>query len=1582
MPDALLSREIRMKSIYGAFALVVSLLALPGTTLAAPTDIATLPILNLDDTGAVKPNLMLLYDNSGSMVSAFTPDYVDDGSTCRKFSSMAGGTISCLNGHPPFNSADFNRQYYDPKTLYLPPVDYKGVSYQSQDRKATTDWTVVSNDAFGVNKKNLLNVASDSTNLAAGFPDLNWCDANGNCSINSATYTYPNDTIFTSSNVFGNPYYYTIQVAEYCSDDNLTKCVTTPVGASAPAGFSKPAKVRWCDTTALTNCQAKYVGKFIYPRFSRPTGGTFAYGTIMIGATIVTTSVDIRSVTVTEAGNKVVTITNGTTSAANGTTTPADQAKLAEALAASIVARTGLANQYTACVYKPAGTVVKSCLSYGISLPVSNNMVAVIPLSCATGARGKSDCTMLTDTSREGWKLTVDAPDAPVSGTKAAVATLAVDGQAANSTRSPSTLASLTLNKTALLTTAMTFAANASSAAVATAIADKINANKIAGITASVNCAGTNNRTVCISTTASYAGGQVLAYGALTNKGTLSLTAKDTTAGVPPTSKVPTTAVALGAGASVFVRTDIVPTNDSYPKADTRTDCMAAASCTYDEEMTNFANWYTYYRTRNQMMKTSVGLAFKSITDNFNVGIIDLFTAAKEGAMGIPRPFSGTNRQNWYTTLYGMNGDQSTPLRPALNAIGKMYANVSPYEIKETKSQAIQYPCQQNYTFMTTDGYWNGGAAKGLTVDRKTVLDDPANNDNVENAQRFCLASTGCVDKSDQTYNSLADVALYWYNGGTNGVTSSLRTDLEPASGGIVPGKPGENTKLHMNTYTLGLGVDGVMKYEENYDVGAEQGGDFYKLTHGVQTGCPWNNGGPYVWPDPLTDVTSTSAAYQSRVDDLWHTAINGHGKYFSASSPSQVINGLRSALSNIIAHSGAAAAAATSTPNISLNDNDLFSNTFTTVQWSGELTDKKVDPITGVVGTDIIWNTSDTLGLRVGPASDTRKILMLDTVEGGFKDFVYDTLTDDEKKWFDGKCNLLAQCTSMTATQRDVANSGAAVVNWLRGQQQYANGIVFRAYGKRAAAGSAATVPLILGDIASSKPAYVREPRKSYQVDGYSDFIVANAKRNPTVYVGANDGMLHAFDTKNGNELWAYMPRITMSKLYSQADTTYGTKHQYTVDGSPETGDVKIGGKWRTVLVSGLAGGGRGYFALDVTDPDNPAPLWETCADPKVCKGDNNEPELGLTFGNPQTGLWKDATGPAKWVVFVTSGYNNIPDGTSKGSGKGWLMILDIETGKVLKKVATLTGTATDAAIAATPVGLARTTAITKNPNTDPLVTYIYGGDVQGQMWRFDLTPPGAPTVVKMGDAGVLQPITARPDVTYCEVTKTTNGVTSKINQVVVGFGTGRLLSVGDLSTKDQQSLYVLRDDSVDLTKEALRGSSMAKQTLTKVEVKDQPTYYTAAGKAADLATQKGWYVDFDKLTGERVNLDPLIAQGGINVVTNTPDTSTSCKVGGSSILYTFDVCTGKVGSSGGSGSGNNSGTGGTGGSGGSDGDGGVAGRIIPGGAAAAGFSIVSTATGLVAEVKLVNGVDVPIALDKLKKPVSRRSGWRRIRN
>ena len=1542
---------------------LLALALLSGPAAAGITSIAQLPLLNITGTGAVKPNLMLLFDNSGSMTSTFTPDYVDDSSTCRSRALMSSGTRSCTVGHPPFNSPDFNKQYYNPAVPYTPPVKADASSYPSLNRAATTGWTSVTTDGFGVNDTNLLGAGATVTNLVTGFPDLRWCDTdNNNCVYNTATYSYPNDVRYTPNNFNANPYYYSIGVAEYCTDASMTVCQSVTVGAPAPASYPVPARVRWCDSTALTKCQAKYVGNYKYPRYSSPNSGQIAaYGTISIDASAGSSALVISSASVGEPGGAVV-ITNGAVSAPDGTNSTTKQATMATTLAASIIAKTGLANQYTACVRTPtpSGTV-QACSVYGITLG-ANNIVAVIPINCPVGAGTKSvgPCTVLNDATRSGWPLTVNSPTNQVTPAQPSTALITFANK--TSKNNQPTLDGLKLGGVELISGGMTFAKDSDSIAVAAAIVAKIatkgtvTAYKGGNAVSSACAAETGGSTVCLVDTAAAAapGGAAIVPGNWTNKSTLIWNTVNSTAYVAAgNDTIPTSSTPLGAGSAVFVRTDIVASRTSYPKAGGRTDC-AGASCTYDEEMTNFANWYGYYKTRNQMMKTAVGQAFAPMKENYRIGLVSLSVAAVQGTMKAPKPFVGSDRDSWYTSLYAMDGNQATPLRPALHAIGKMYANQAPY-VAAAGSEVVQYACQQNFTFVTTDGYWNGSAAPEVT-----------SNDNVENASRFCLRGKGCVDPAAQTGNTLADVALYWYNGGSNDSATSLRPDLENWNKpGLVPAAAGDNTRLHMNTYALGLGVDGLLTYESGYDKAPVVGGDFYKLITGVTTGCPWNANGPYVWPDARTSDTSYTA-YQSRVDDLWHSAINGHGKYFSASDPRQVVDGLRAALNNIEVKIGAAAAAATSTPNISQQDNDIFSDTFTTVRWYGELSDKKIDTVTGIVGNTAVWNTSDIVGKKVSASSDTRRIKMLDIATGGLKDFTYANLTDGlEKGWFDNKCSALTQCSSLSATDKDIVNSGATIVNWLRGQQQYANDTILRAYTQTATkpAGMSTTIPIVLGDIASSKPAFMREPRKGYTMAGYSAYKVANASRQASVFAAANDGMLHAFNATTGEEMWAYMPRMTMSKLHLQASTTYGTNHQFSTDGSPELGDVQIGGVWKTILVAGLNGGGRGYYAVDVTDPANPVALWEICADAAICAGPSHYPNLGLTFGNPQFGTWKDAAGTAHWVVFLTSGYNNAPGAVTLGSspGEGILYVVDVANGQVLATISNRSGDA------ATPSGLAKITAITANPNTDPLVTAVYGGDNQGQMWRFGFGVPGLPTVLKMGDAGVLQPITTRPEVTLCKVG---TGASASAKTVVV-FGTGRLLDVPDVSNIDLQSAYVLLDKTTGIASSDWRDTTkMARQVLARIAGTNIDRY-TISGPAVDFATHAGWWVDFDQNAGERVNLDPKVVSGGLNIVTNLPSSSTACAVGGTSNVYQLNVCTGKAINSGSGANGDASGSVG------------IAGTTLSGTSAAVGFIIIRLPSGALKMVTttadgntITSGVAPAITLG------SRKTGWRRVRN
>ena len=1270
--------------------------------------------------------------------------------------------------------------------------------------------------------------------------------------------------------------------------------MSTSVGAAAPAGFPYPVKVRWCDSVNLNKCQAKQVGAFKYPSFSTPQGAVVAYGTISIGRSDTATSMKIDSVTIPDPNTqRLITGAAGVT-ASTGTNTALKQQTVASQLAASIMGVTNLANPYWACVRTPIGTTnVSPCSAYGINLS-DDNIVAVIPIDCAVaGDKSVGNCLASTDATSDGWGITVNAPAVQVSAAVAAVPTTALIKVAGTSDNSGTpNIASVAWNG-ATLATNVRPGQGKGATAIAVKIRDAINNNNgatNAGYVAYVGgaigsppvCSSKDDTYVClVLTTATSNPLGLPSVGALTKMASVTFSptaAAGFMAARPPVTddmKILKTAIRFGSpAASTFQRVDIVPGTTTYPRAITRTDCVAAAgSCSYDEEMTNFANWYAYYKTRMQMTKSAVGLAFAPVSGNFRIGLSKMSTSGAGAAIELkPDEFSGTPRQNWYSTFYSTISSGSTPTRPALDNVGRMYANLAPYAY-DPGLEVVQYPCQQNFILLTTDGYWN-----------QAYTGTVANNDHVESAARFCTAGRACVAPLAQTKASLADIALYWYNGGSNTGTVSLRPTLEDMTkpGLVSIANEGENTHLHVTTFTMGLGIDGIMNYESEYDTDPKVGGDFYNVLTKASTGCPWNGNGAYVWPDPVvTDTTSNSI--QERVDDLWHAAINGHGKYFSASDPLAVQDGLRKAIATITVQVGAASAAATSTPNISEQDNDIFADTFTTGKWFGELSDKKIDITTGVVSANATWTTTDRLGLTVAATTDSRTIKMLDTSSNTLKNFSYASMSDVEKAWFDNKCVLLPQCALLSADDKVLVNSGDNIVNWLRGRQQYANDRVLRAYSKTAPK-TGTPIPIVLGDIASSKPAFLRGPTKSYSIDGYSTYKSDYAARSPTVFTAANDGMLHAFSAATGDELWAYVPRITMQKLYKQTSTDYSINHQFTTDGSPELGDVVIGGVWKTLLVAGLNGGGRGFYALDVTDPANPVAKWELCADATLCS--KSDPDIGLTFGNPQFGYWQ-----GKWVVFLTSGYNNVSGvgGVAAGtSGKGFLYIVDVSDGTILKKVGTGNGSV------ATPSGFAKITSISSNPFTDPVTTYIYGGDNQGQMFRFDLTSGtvGEVSVVKLGDAGVGQPITTRPEVTQCAETDIVNGVATPRAQRVVLFGTGRLLDVSDTTDTTTQSLYMLKDSGSAIAN--IRSASMVQQTLSLKGASTNTNTYTITASPVDLSTKDGWYVDWKLNPGERMNLDPQVIGGGINVVTTLPTSSTACSVGGSSNVYQLNVCTG----------------------------------------------------------------------------------------
>lgn len=702
--------------------------------------------------------------------------------------------------------------------------------------------------------------------------------------------------------------------------------------------------------------------------------------------------------------------------------------------------------------------------------------------------------------------------------------------------------------------------------------------------------------------------------------------------------------------------------------------------------------------------------------------------------------------------------------------------------------------------------------------------------------------------------DTLADVASYYYltdlrDTKWNNCTGALGTDV---CANKVPGQTADAyhsfgdaaSWQHMTTFTLGLGVSGTLKYDPNYLTA--RSGDFFKIVNRQLN-----------WPNPVANEPTT-------VDDLWHAAVDGHGQYFSAGDPQALTQGLNSALAQIQAITGAASAASTSSLQPVQGDNDIYVAQFTTQEWIGDVLAYKIDPTTGNISSTPTWSAKAQLGLQTPSA---RTIYYKQPGANTIRAFTYSNLTTDSLNGlFDNFCNKSSsgggvapdQCATLNPTDLASANSGSNLVNYLRGDQTMNN-----LYRSRTA---------VLGDVMNASPLFVGKPGFRYTENNYADFVATKANRTAVVLAAANDGMLHAFDRTTGNELWAYIPSFVLPNLYMLADNGYMSNHHYYVDGSPQIGDIYVNGAWKTIVVGGLNKGGRGYYALDVTDPANPKVLWEF--------QDNN---LGYSYGNPIITKRTDGT----WVVVFGSGYEN----TSPGDGNGHLFVVNANTGAKILTVDTMLPNGNPAGTTTTPSGMAKINSWVDSELVNTSQRF-YGGDLLGNLWRFDIDNLVQPNQAALQLAqlklsnGTLQPITVKPSLALVQY--------NSVNYPVVYIATGAYLRTTDVSDTTVQSVYAIKDPLTGIGWGDLRGrSDLVVQTITTgTDANGHPTRSTSASGTVNWSTKVGWRVDFP-VGGERVSVDPQLALNTLYLGTNLPSAD-SCTVGGDSFLYQFDISNG----------------------------------------------------------------------------------------
>lgn len=863
-------------------------------------------------------------------------------------------------------------------------------------------------------------------------------------------------------------------------------------------------------------------------------------------------------------------------------------------------------------------------------------------------------------------------------------------------------------------------------------------------------------------------------------------------------------------------RVDIIPSVTSYtgPNSTTRS---------YSDEMTNFANWYAWYRTRMQMMKTGVGQAFADMrgtpntTDaadkNYFHARVGFTTISEKGVTDGSKylaigNFDSGQKSTFFTRLYASDPSSYTPLRGALMKAGRIYAG-------KVGGDPIQYSCQRNFTILSTDGYWNTDEETSsygpYKEDASTLVGDQDGN-----------APVPSYDKLKKE-NTLADVAYYYYHTDLRPGTCTKCTNNVPPAG-TKANEDDVASHQHMTTYTIGLGVDGNLVFEDNYR--SSNTGDYAAIMQGTKN-----------WPNPL------DAEDEDRIDDLWHAAVNGRGTYFSARDPDSLVKGLKTALGAMESKSGSGAAAATSNLEPTLGDNFMYIANYRTVKWDGELSAHTIDVGSGSIATSPTWQAGTTLEAKIAGDgnSDTRTIY---TSSGSaLKPFLWTNLTTAERAYFDN--TKLSQYAEWSADQKAAA-TGEKMVNYLRGQHRHEDqtrpdgfGTYYRLYRDR---------ERTLGDIVHSQPVYVQKTHYQFTDPGYDAFKSSVESRPGTVYVAANDGMLHAFDSTTGQERWAYLVPMAMPELWRLADNDYSTNHRFFVDGPLSVSDVKIGSSWRTILVGGMGKGGRGYYALDITDPTSPSLLWTFSA--------NDDPNVGYSYGVP---IITKVNG--NWSVLVTSGHNNVPEGTkyTSANGKGYLFVLDAATGTVTQTISTNSGSV------ANPSGLARINVKVDAFLSDNSSVMAYGGDLNGDMWRFDFASGTASKVIALGSN---QPITAAPEIAVIK------------EHTVLMFGTGKYLGQADLTNNNTQAIYAVKDKVTEATSTSELISA-------------------GSSTAIDWDTGGGWYYTLPE-TGERVYLEAQLYVGTLIVASVIPE-ATECSPGGYSKMYFFNAVDGTaIGTSG----------------------------------------------------------------------------------
>ncbi len=595
---------------------------------------------------------------------------------------------------------------------------------------------------------------------------------------------------------------------------------------------------------------------------------------------------------------------------------------------------------------------------------------------------------------------------------------------------------------------------------------------------------------------------------------------------------------------------------------------------------------------------------------------------------------------------------------------------------------------------------------------------------------------------------------------------------------------------------------------------------------------------------------------------------------YFAASQADKMIEGLQAAFEKITSEADSVASTALSTvsPNVANDGTVSYAASYNPGNWTGQITATKVT-FNGE-GTPTTQQKWEARALLDADGATGRKIVTCCTSAGAALPFTFSSLSGAT---LSSRTNYstFANVPGVDSNSQSVAN----YISYLRGDrsQELKNGGAYR------------NREHLLGDIVSSKPVAVGVPAFPYHDNynpGYTAFKKAHTidrKRKTVVYVGANDGMLHAFDgsidtSTSGHELFAYVPSFVYgdsrtagtSGLASLGKSSYS--HHYFVDSTPDYFDVDLSRTkgatnsspdWRTLLIGGLGKGGKGYYAIDVTDPTT----WTS--EPNVAGKvlwEFTDPRMGYSYGRPSVVKTKKHG----WVVIFTSGYNN-------SDGVGYFFIVNPRNGALLEAVATPKGSV------ASPLNIGDHTAYVPD-YSDMTADAVYAGDLMGNVWRLDLTgtdgdygPPEAIASLTNASGGA-QPVTVRPLVEM--------DPSSKKRYVLIG--TGKLLADSDMRNGSVQSFYAIVDGTGAYGKFYTTSTLPSGVGFPIYRRSLEPNTNLLKGIGSAPVSPMGWYFDLPTSNGiaQRVNVTPTANRGIVAFVANLPN-GEACKPDGKGALY-----------------------------------------------------------------------------------------------